>query len=304
MSRQKANLLCILTALIWGGGFIATDLALETFTPFAMLVLRFVGAALLAWIPVIVRHEKVNRRELKTGFLSGVFLYTAFALQTVGMDLTEPGMNAFLTSVNVVFVPYLAWMVWKKRPDRIVLGASFLCLIGLGCLSLSTGSFRFRLGDLLSLGCALFFAAQIVSLGDAGHSSALALNAVQLSVAAACSIPFGLATSWPSSISMPAVWSILYSVVLSTFICYLMQTLAQQYTSPAAASVLLATESLWANLFGFLFLHEQKTPVMIAGGLLIFVSVILVESRDWIEKHWKAPYSRKALSASESEQTV
>lgn len=287
MSRQKANLLCILTALIWGGGFIATDLALKTFTPFAMLLIRFVGAALLSWIPVLCQRETIKRQDLKTGVCSGVFLYAAFAFQTFGLELTEPGMNAFLTSVNVVFVPYLAWIVWKKRPDRIVLGASFICLAGLGCLSLSTGRFQLRLGDLLSLGCAFFFAAQIVSLGAARESSVSVLNAIQLSTAALCSLPFGLSTVWPARLSMPAFWSMAYSVVLSTFICYLMQTAAQQYTSPAAASILLATESLWANLFGFLLLHEQKTPVMVFGGFLIFISVVLVESGDWMERNWR-----------------
>lgn len=285
MSKQKANILCILTALIWGGGFIATDLALDTFTPFAMLLLRFAGAALLAWIPFFFSKAKLNPKTLKTGMVSGLFLYLAFAFQTFGMDLTEPGMNAFLTSVNVVFVPYLVWLVFKKKPNGLVLIASLLCLAGIGCLSLGQGSFSFRFGDVLSLLCALFFAAQIVSLEKADECNVYALNAIQLSTAALCSLPFGLTSSWPAfaSIGLDAWLSIAYSVVLSTFVCYLMQTAAQQYTSAAAASVLLATESLWANLFSFLILHEAKTPVMILGGALIFLSVLLVEGRDWIE---------------------
>lgn len=296
MNRQKANLLCLLTALIWGGGFVATDIALETFTPFAMLVLRFVFAAILGWIPLWLRHEKISRQAWKTGILSGILLYLAFAFQTFGMACTTAGMNAFLTSVNVVFVPFIVWICFHRKPDAVVFLASLLCLGGIGCLSLSSGSFGFGFGDLLSLTCAFFFAAQIVSLSKAGEDSALAINAIQLTSAAACSIPFGLATSWPASVSLPAIGSIVYSVVLSTFVCYLMQTTAQQYTSPAAASILLATESLWANLFSFLFLHEAKTPVMIFGGLLIFISVLLVESGNRLEAFFKERRLHKTCS--------
>lgn len=282
LSKQKANFLCILTALIWGGGFVATDMALQTFSPFAMLCVRFIGAAILAWIPVLWGKKRIQNQDIKIGFWSGLFLYAAFAFQTFGMNLTEPGMNAFLTAVYVVLVPYLVWILFHKKPDKVVLFASICCLIGIGCLSLWQGSISFRLGDLLSLTCALFFAAQIISLDQAKQASATVLNAVQLTTAAICSIPFGLLTSWPAHIGMDAWLSMGYSVVLSTFLCYFMQTTAQQYTSPAAVSILLATECLWANLFSILLLHEFLAPIQLVGGILIFFSVILVESKDWL----------------------
>lgn len=277
MSKRTADFLLLIVGILWGGGFIATDAALRTFPPFAMLVLRFCGAAVLGWIPVMAARSKIKKSAVKTGILSGIFLYLAFAFQTFGLQLTETGMNAFLTAVNVVLVPYLSWIVLKQRPNRKIILASLICLAGIGFLSLSTGSFRFRFGDLLTLICAVFFAAQIVVLGRAEHENPWVINAVQLSAAAVFSIPFGMTPDWPQVVSPTAVFSVLYSIVLSTFVCYLLQTLAQKYTTPAAASLLLCTESLWANVFGWLILHEAKTPIMILGGLLIFASVLIVE---------------------------
>ncbi len=291
MSQQKANLLCILTALIWGGGFVATDLALEVFSPFALLCVRFGGACFLAWIPVWWHHEKIQKQELQIGFWSGLFLYTAFAFQTFGMERTTPGMNAFLTAVYVVLVPYLSWLYFHKKPNRFVLMASICCLVGIGCLSLSQGSFSFNSGDILSLICAVLFGAQILSLDQAKQASAYGLNAIQLSVAALCSIPFGFLASWPSHIESQGLFSIGYLILLSTFLCYLMQTIAQQYTSPSTVSILLATECLWANLFSALLLQETMSPIHIIGGLLVFFSVILVESKDSLES-WIKSYSQ------------
>ena len=284
MNKRTANLLCILIGIIWGGGFIATDAALDTFTPLQMLLVRFGGAALLAWIPVWLHKDRITKEALKTGTVSGIFLYAAFALQTFGITMTDPGMNAFLTSVNVVIVPFLAWAVWKQKPDGIVLLAALVCTLGIAFLSFSSGTFAFGWGDILSLGCSFFFAAQIVSLGRSESISIWILNAVQLSVAALLAIPFGLPGQWPTAFSSSAVVSILYTIFLSTFLCYLLQTTAQKYTSCAAASILMGTESLWANVFSFLILHNVPSPAMITGGLLIFAAILLVEGRPYIEE--------------------
>lgn len=283
MNKKTANLVCLLIGIIWGGGFIATDLALNTLSPTQMVLGRFAGAALLAWIPFFIKREKISRAALKTGIVSGMFLYGGFAFQTLGISSTEPGMNAFLTSVNVVLVPYLAWIVWKQKPDGIVLAASLICTAGIGFLSLSTGVFRFRWGDLMSLACSFFFAAQIVSLGHSSHLSVWSVNAIQLTTAALCAAPLGLAAPWPDSFPPQMFGAMAYTICLSTFLCYLMQTSSQKYTSCAAASILMGTESLWANVFSFLFLHQIPSIMMLTGGLLIFLAILLVEGRSWIE---------------------
>lgn len=99
-----------------------------------------------------------------------------------------------------------------------------------------------------------------------------------MSVAALLSIPSALSLETiPQNISMHAYMSCGYMILVATFLAFQLQTLAQKYTDASSASVLLCTESLFANVFGFLLLHETKSPIMILGGLLIFISVILTE---------------------------
>ena len=272
--------MCLLCAALWGMGFIATADALKTFEPFAVMAIRFGGAAVLAWIPVFFQKEKLSTSLLGKGIVSGALLYLAFAFQTLGLDLTDTGMNAFLTSVNVILVPYIAWICLKQKPNGRVLCASLVCLAGIGCLSLSHGSFSFRFGDFLSLICAGLFACHIVSLNGVRNENPWLMNAVQLTAAAILSLPCAVIEGeWPAHIGQDAVWSCLYSIVFSTFICYMLQTTAQKYTSPSTASLLLATESLWANVFGWAILKEQKSWIMIVGGLLIFAAILIVEGR-------------------------
>lgn len=60
MSKQQANLVCLLVAAIWGGGFIATDAALQTFDPFTVLMIRFIGASIVSIIVCLVSRVKIS----------------------------------------------------------------------------------------------------------------------------------------------------------------------------------------------------------------------------------------------------
>lgn len=279
MSKKTANFLCLFVAAIWGGGFLATDAALHTFTPFTVLMIRFVGAAFVCWLVCFIGKIKVNKEAFLKGSLSGVLLYLSFAFQTFGLALTNTGQNAFLTAVNVVIVPYIVWLIFKRKPSSRQIGASILCMVGIACLSLSNGSFSFSLGDCLSLACAFFFACHILSLEYATRNcDSLAINAVQMSVAAILAIPFAMCLETrPDSVSVSAILSCIYMIFIATWLAFWLQTLAQKYTDSSSASVLLCTESLFANIFGFLLLHEEKPLIMVVGGLMIFVSVVLTE---------------------------
>ena len=41
MTHTKANLILVFVAMVWGGGFIATSKALESFSPFYTIMIRF-----------------------------------------------------------------------------------------------------------------------------------------------------------------------------------------------------------------------------------------------------------------------
>ena len=295
MSKNAANALCLVVAMIWGGGFIATSAALQTFSPFTVLMIRFLGASIVCWLIVFFQKKTIDKEVMKRSIWSGIFLYLAFAFQTFGLDLTETGMNAFLTAVNVVLVPYLMWMLTKEKPKTIQFAASMICFVGIGLLSVSSGSFQFRLGDLLSLICAFMFAAQIIATQYATQKQAdpMVVNAIQMSVAAVLSIPFAFGfDTWPTNISYEALGSVAYMILIATWLAYQLQTMAQKYTDASSASVLLCTECLFANLFGYFLLHEQKTPIMIVGGILIFISVLLVESEGFLRLSKKKKNSR------------
>lgn len=277
MSRRTAATLCLLVGAIWGFGFIATSRALDTFGPGQVLLVRFTGAALIAWIPLLARRTPITRRALGKGLICGLFLYLAFLLQTLGLQETEAGSNAFFTSANVVMVPFLAWMVTDRRPAWLQFAACLLCFAGVGLMGWTGEGISLRTGDLYSLGCAFFFACHIVSLQWASDQETNVITALQMSVAAILSLLPGLQEAWPVDLDWLSVLSLLYLIAGSTWLAFWLQTRAQEYIDASRASLLLATESLWANLFAILLLHEHLSGLMACGGLMILLAVCMTE---------------------------
>ncbi|MFR4219638.1 MAG: DMT family transporter, partial [[Clostridium] innocuum] len=101
--------------------------------------------------------RRLDRATIGHGIVTGIFLFLAFAFQTFGLKYSTPSKNAFLTATNVVFVPYLLWLLWHRRPSRKELIASLLCIVGIALLTLKKDALMLGFGDMLSLVCALFF---------------------------------------------------------------------------------------------------------------------------------------------------
>ena len=175
----------------------------------------------------------------------GIALFAAFALQIIGLQYTTPSKNAFLTALNVVMVPFIAFLVLRKRVGwRGVLGAC-LSVVGVAVLSLN-GNMTLGLGDALSLLCAVGFAFQIFFTGlFVQRYRATVLNCVQMVTAFVLSVvamvAMGQVHLTPTT---DGWWSVLYLGVVSTTICYLLQTACQQYIDETKAAIILSMESV------------------------------------------------------------
>ena len=122
--------------LIWGVSFVLMDMTLNSVSTFYILAIRFLGAAVILLLIGVRELKKIDKGYIRGGVIMGVVLLAAYAFQTYGLPLTTPGKNAFLTSVYCIIVPFLYWIVIKKKPDRYNVIAGVVCLAGIGFISL------------------------------------------------------------------------------------------------------------------------------------------------------------------------
>ncbi|PIC86993.1 EamA family transporter [Sporosarcina sp. P20a] len=274
-----------ITAIIWGSGFVMSALALEYYTPYQILAVRFtIGALLLS----IVFHKRLLRMDqsiLWKGALLGVLLYAAFALQTVGLQFTTPSKNAFLTGVNVVIVPFIALILYKRKLDTFELFGAVLALIGVAVLSLQWST-TINIGDLLTLGCAVMFAFHIFYTARFVRTEdAILLTLLQMVVAAviSCVTVIGM-DEMSFSMEPQGISSVLYLAVFSTTLAFLMQTVGQKHLSETKAAIILSTESVWGMIFSVALAYELLTFRMFLGALIIFIAILLSEVRPQLLK--------------------
>ena len=167
MFMKKWLAICglILVTVIWGGGFVASDMALESMKPFQIMTIRFLLASVLMGLISFRSLKGMTRKEVRAGVLMGIALFAAFALQIIGLQYTTPSKNAFLTALNVVIVPFISFLILKKRVGaRGIIGA-VMSVAGVALLSLNE-NFTLGLGDSLTLLCAVGFAFQIFLTGE------------------------------------------------------------------------------------------------------------------------------------------
>ena len=280
MKKYIGEIGLLLTAIIWGSGFVGSAVALETYTPYQILAGRFlIGAVLLC----AVFHKKlklITKSALIKGAIIGVFLYIAFVLQTVGLQYTTPSKNAFLTAVNVVIVPFIGLLIYRRKLDLFEVIGAFLAMFGVAVLSLQWSA-GINIGDFLSFCCAIgfafhiFYTAQFVKTEDP-----IVLTIVQMVTATVIGIIVVLMKGETTFSTQPeGLTSLLYLGVFSTTIAFLLQTVSQKFITETKAAIILSTESLWGMVFSVILLSEILTLKMGIGAVLILAAIILSETK-------------------------
>ena len=278
-TKKYLGILGLLTVtIIWGGGFVASDLALETLTPFQIMFIRFMIAAVIMTALGKDSIRTVSRQEIKCGVMLGAALFGGFALQIFGLQYTTPSKNAFLTATNVVIVPFIALVIYKKKIAAKSLIGAGMAIVGAAVLSLQS-DFSMGIGDLLTLVCAVCFALQIFLTGEfVGKIRPTVLNFLQMTTAFVLSgIGLILTGGFHFQASMKSMLAVLYLGVVSTTITYLLQTVSQKYVDETKSAIILSMEAVFGTIFSVILLHETVTVRMVIGSALILAAVLVSE---------------------------
>lgn len=278
MKQYLGDAMLLTTAIIWGSGFVVTAIALEYLSSYQVMAGRFLLATIILVVIFGYKIKKISKSTIWKGLILGAILYISFAFQTVGLEYTTASKNAFLTAVNVVIVPLIAFLFYKRKIDGYEMFGSFLALVGIGLLSLQ-GSLTMNIGDLLTLACAIGFAFDIFYTNYfVQKEDAIALTIVQFATAACIALLVVVVQGdIPTTIAKEGIISVVYLAVFSTTIAYVFQNLAHKYTTATKAAIILSTEALFGTLFSVIFLHEVLTAKMMTGAALIMVAILIAE---------------------------
>lgn len=292
------SFLLLLTAMIWGMGFVAQSSAMDFVPPYLFNFLRFLLAVIfLSPLYYFVKKRKgtnlLDTQNLQkhgladgagffhsvwfAGLVAGFILFVGSALQQVGIIYTSVANAGFITSLYIVMVPVLGIFLRQKTGLQIWLGV-ILASFGLYFLSIED-SLTLSKGDFLQLVGALFWALHVISIGYySPRFDALFLSLLQFATAGILSLIVALAMEDINFAFILDGWlPIFYAGVISTGVGFTLQVVAQKRAGAAQAAILLSTEALFAALGAWLILGETMTERKIFGASLMFIAFLLAQ---------------------------
>ncbi|KAA3629778.1 MAG: DMT family transporter [Proteobacteria bacterium] len=278
----RADALLLLAALIWGTGFVAQRLGMESVGPMLFNALRFtIGAlVLLPWAIRAQRFEVSTHRtrdSLNAGLLAGGVLFIAAGLQQAGLLWTSVANAGFITGLYVLFVPLLGLLASHRTPTGTWTGA-ILAVVGLYFLSV-TEDLAVSLGDGLQLLGAVFWAVHVLVLGRYSRRvPVITLACVQFAVCALLSLAAALVFEPISLAGIGAAMdAVLYSGLLAVGVGYTLQVVGQRNAPAAHAAILLSLEAVFAALAGWIVLNEGLSWRGVLGGALMLAGMLIAQ---------------------------
>ncbi len=285
-----ADIMLLAVTAIWGGTFVTVQEAVAVYPVMTFLAIRFTLATMV-FLPLLLRsgsgarQSQSSRRVLWPSLLIGATLFAGYAFQTYGLRFTTPAKAGFITGISVVLVPLGSAIFLRRSPHAGARLGVILATVGLAMLTLN-GDLSVAPGDLLMLGCAISFAAQILLVGRfAPRLDTVALTVGQIAGVAILSWLAALVVDGPPAWPSRQVWfAAAFTGVMATSFAFWAQTMAQRLTSPTHTALIFATEPVFAAIFSFLFIGEQLLPRAILGCGLILAGMLVSESGSWARR--------------------
>ncbi|WP_300463534.1 DMT family transporter [Desulfobacula sp.] len=276
----KSDFILLFVATIWGLAFVAQRIGMAHIGPFTFNGIRFVLGCLSLLPIVFLPRNRVSGKNtdglIKSGIISGLFLFGGISFQQVGLVYTTAGKAGFITGLYVVFVPFLSLFIKNEKTTAASWIGAVLASIGMYLLSV-TQNMTMGLGDLLVLFSAVCFAFHLIIIGRLSNRFNVAhLSLVQCMVCAFLSLlTAGIFETFVISDILRVSIPLLYGGVLSVGVAYSLQIYGQKNSPASHAAIILSLESVVAAIGGWFILNEILSGRAIMGCALMMAGMLI-----------------------------
>lgn len=278
MKQYKADLIILMVTFFWGSSYLFMKVGLDSLEPFNLIALRFGVAFIAAGSLFFKRILLADRKSILYSLFLGMLLFGVFASIMLGLRSTSTSNAGFLMSLTVIFVPVLSALFMKTKPDKRLVAGILLAMTGIGMLTLKPHA-TLQSGDAWCILAALLFALHIIMTGKAAkNTDSINVGILQLGFAASFGLIFSLLFESPKLPGSTSGWiAVLALGIVCSAIGFVLQAIAQQYTTPTHTGLIFALEPVVAAVIGIVFLHESLTIQGYFGAAMVLLGVALSE---------------------------
>ena len=280
----RADFMMLITAMIWGSGFVAQRIGMENIGPFLFTGLRFALGALVL-LPLLVHQGRgaagqkpfLERGLLIGGICMGLALTVGINLQQVGLLFTSVTNSGFITGLYVSVVPLLGLAIGHRTGMRTWLGA-ILAVVGMALLSIDE-NFQVASGDWIQLAGAFVWGVHVLLVSFfVGRHDAIRLAFLQFVTCAVVSL---VLAAFFEQASLNSIWlaapALIYGGMFAVGVGYTLQVVAQKHAIASHAAIILSLEAVFAAIAGALLLDESLNPRGYVGCALMFIGMLAAQ---------------------------
>ena len=280
----KAELMLLFVTLTWGLSFPILKILLQYVSPFMLVAARFTLTLILFVIFYGRSLDLFNINIWKSGLILGVLLFLGYTFQTIGLYYTTASKSAFITGINLIFIPFIQYFVLRIKPGLFnMIGAIFV----MAGLYIFTGIHLgpANIGDILTIFCALCFAVHIVLLSKFSESTDfiplvfgqfLAMSV--LSIISTIFLDKPIFGEMKFDFNNTSIVSFLILALFSTFISLVLMTKYQSFTTPFRAGIIYNTEAVFAAIFAYYILNEVMSQSQVIAAIVIIAGLLISEA--------------------------
>ncbi|UTW01690.1 DMT family transporter [Amphritea atlantica] len=281
----RADLLLLLVTLIAAAGWIFSKQALQDFPPLLFIGIRFLLAGLLLMILAFNDLRSLLKQQVLFPVMRlGLLMTCALLCWILGLKHgSHLGEGAFITSLGVVLVPLMAWLIYREQAQLSTWFSLPVAIVGLMLLSLE-GGISLAAGQLWFLSAALLFSVHFVLVSRMALAvPALVLTAVQLLIVGIGGIVVSAFVEvWPDSVSNAALGWLFSSAFIATSLRFALQTYAQSLAPASHVALIMTLEPVWAALLAGIIYGEEMSSLQLGGCSLIFTAMLVSRWR-WLK---------------------
>lgn len=289
---SSAVAIMLMLCVLWGLQQVAVKLAAPDMGAVMQLGMRSAMAALLVYLLIVLRGEKLSWRDgtFLPGIGAGILFSLEFLFVALGLQYTTAShMSVFLYTAPVFTVLGLHWLVPGERLGKAQWLGSIAAFAGIavafsnGFIEQSRDWRDMLLGDALGVLGGVFWAATTLLIRRSSLSEAPPATTLFYQLAGCGVILLAIAAlngQIHSATMSSVVWgSLFFQAVIIAFFSFLVWFWMLRRYLASRLSVFSFLTPLFGVGFGVLLLNDPLDVRFVAGAVLVMAGVILVNVR-------------------------
>lgn len=271
----------LIIAVIWGLSFVIMKDAISEAPVLYVLAIRFLLSGIPLSIIFFKKFFKAKKKDYLRGIIVGCVLILSYVFQSYGCKYTTASKNSLLTAIYGVVVPFVSWIIFKKKPKLISVLFTIIAFGGVSLILIQDLD-TVNIGDILTIIGGLFYAIQIVLVAEfAKDTDPIFLTMIEFLVVGLVLICFApIEGKFPTYLftNPDLLWRILFLGFVCTLLCFLFQSILQKHVQVVASGIILSLEAPIGAIGGVLLHNDPITPGMIIGMILLFIAVVGIQT--------------------------